>query len=68
MVFWRRFGAFWFDFIVGDDWVLAVGVLIALALTSVAARSPLQASGWVLLPVLAALVLATSLWRAAKSM
>ena len=67
MAFWRRFGAFWFDFIVGDDWVLAVGAVIALALTAVVARSALQASAWVLLPVLAALVLATSLWRAATS-
>ncbi len=30
----RRFGAFWYDFIVGDDWVTAVGVVVALAATT----------------------------------
>ena len=27
----RAFGAFWYDFVVGDDWRVAVGVVIALA-------------------------------------
>ena len=61
----RGFVAFWYDFIVGDDWVLAVGVLVALALTAMAAGSGLGADAWVLLPLLAMLVLAISLWRAA---
>ncbi len=26
----RSFGAFWYDFIIGDDWVAAAGVLILL--------------------------------------
>jgi hypothetical protein len=29
----RAFGAFWYDFIVGDDWQVAAGVVAALALT-----------------------------------
>ena len=29
----RAFGAFWYDFIVGDDWLVALGVLLALAIT-----------------------------------
>jgi len=67
MTFLRNFGAFWYDFIVGDDWVLAVGVLVALALTAVAARSTFESAAWVLLPLLTAGILALSLWRAVHS-
>ncbi len=28
----RGFGRFWYDFVVGDDWRIAVGVCLALAL------------------------------------
>ena len=35
----RAFGAFWYGFIVGDDWRVAVGVLLALALTDVVSRA-----------------------------
>ena len=66
MTFLGNFAAFWYDFIVGDDWVLAVGVLVALALTDFAARSALENAAWLLLPLLAAAVLGISLWRAAK--
>ena len=66
MTFLGNFAAFWYDFIVGDDWVLAVGVLVALALTAFAARSALENAAWLLLPLLAAAVLGISLWRAAK--
>ena len=31
MKFLKAFGEFWYDFIVGDDWKIAVGVLVALA-------------------------------------
>ena len=31
MRFVRGFGRFWFDFIVGDDWRIAVGVVVVLA-------------------------------------
>ncbi len=31
--FLKAFGRFWYDFIIGDDWKIAVGVVIALALT-----------------------------------
>lgn len=26
----RAFGQFWYDFIIGDDWKIAVGVIVAL--------------------------------------
>jgi hypothetical protein len=31
--FLREFGQFWYDLIVGDDWKIAVSVVIALALS-----------------------------------
>ena len=42
MAFLSRFLAFWYDFIVGDDWVLAAGVMIALAVCAAVARSSLS--------------------------
>jgi len=32
----RSFGAFWYDFIVGDDWHVAALVVAGLALTAMA--------------------------------
>lgn len=32
MGFVRGFGRFWYDFIVGDDWKIAAGVVVALGL------------------------------------
>jgi len=57
------FFQFWYDFVVGDDWTIAVGVVIALALTALLARSDIAA--WWLLPVAVALGLTASLWRVA---
>jgi hypothetical protein len=31
--FLRAFGRFWYDFVIGDDWKIAVAVVTALALT-----------------------------------
>ena len=33
MQFLKAFGRFWYDFIIGDDWKIAVSVVIALAST-----------------------------------
>jgi hypothetical protein len=60
----RAFGAFWYDFVVGDDWVVAVGVVIGLALTYGLSRTAVPA--WWLLPVVLALLLPFSLWRAVR--
>jgi phage shock protein PspC (stress-responsive transcriptional regulator) len=60
----RAFCAFWYDFIVGDDWVVAVGVVIGLALTYGLSRTAVPA--WWLLPVVLALLLPFSLWRAVR--
>jgi hypothetical protein len=43
------FGRFWYDFIVGDDWTIAVGVMAAVALTALAAHAGWDA--WLILPV-----------------
>jgi len=57
------FFQFWYDFIVGDDWTIAAGVVVALGLTALLARTSIAA--WWLLPVAVALGLAASLWRVA---
>lgn len=38
MKFLKSFGQFWYDFIIGDDWKIAVAVVTALALLLVAMR------------------------------
>ena len=53
------FGRFWWDFVVGDDWVAAAGVVIGLAVTAVL-------GAWWVLPLAVAVVLAASLARAAR--
>jgi len=53
------FGRFWWDFVVGDDWVAAAGVIAGLALTAALAA-------WWVLPIAVAIVLTMSLLRAAR--
>jgi hypothetical protein len=52
------FGKFWYDFIVGDDWRIAVGVLVAISVTFFAAHH--GANWWWLLPIAVALLLVLS--------
>ena len=59
------FFAFWYDFIVGDDWTVAAGVVVALLLTSLAARGGIAA--WPLLPLVVAASLGWYAWRIARS-
>ena len=60
----KRFGKFWWDFIVGDDWRVAVGVLLAFAVTALLATTSVPA--WWVLPLAVAVVLWLSLLRAAR--
>ena len=60
----RTFARFWWDFVVGDDWRVAAGVAVALGLTAILTHDDVDA--WWLLPPAIALVLAGSLWRAAR--
>lgn len=55
------FGRFWWDFVVGDDALVAVGVVLALLVTWLLNAAGL--AGWWLLPVAVAGILALSLWR-----
>jgi hypothetical protein len=59
----KAFGAFWYDFIVGDDWQVAVLVVAGLALTAVLAHVA-RVNAWWVLPVVAVAALAWSLHRA----
>lgn len=61
----RAFGAFWWDFVVGDDWRLAVGVVGALALTAVAAHQ--QVAAWWIVPVVIFSLLTGSVLAVARS-
>lgn len=61
----RAFGRFWYDFIVGDDWRLAVGVGVALALTwALAART--STNPWWLPVAAVAVLLPLSLWHTVR--
>ena len=64
MSYLRAFGRFWWDFIVGDDWHVAAGVAIALAVTY--ALTHVGINAWWLLPAGVALVLTESLRRAVR--
>lgn len=60
----RAFGAFWWDFIIGDDWRVAVGVAAGLGLSAFLSHRGIAA--WWVLPVAVALVLVVSLRRATR--
>jgi hypothetical protein len=53
------------EFVVGDDWRTAVGVVLALALTALIADASI-AAWWVMPPAVIGL-LALSIWRAARA-
>jgi hypothetical protein len=57
----RNFARFWYDFIVGDDWTIAIGVIIALGVTAALAHNGV--GGWWLMPLAVAGLLVFSLWR-----
>jgi hypothetical protein len=59
----KSFALFWYDFIVGDDWTVAVGVVVALIATG--ALTHAQINAWWLLPVAAAGLLVVSVLRVA---
>ena len=70
MKYIKAFLAFWYDFIVGDAWEVAVGVLVALLLLFIGERvisdgvsGGIHTIGVILLPLFIVALLMFSLWR-----
>jgi hypothetical protein len=61
----RRFGLFWYDFLVGDDWTAALAVVVALGATALLADGVLNP--WWLMPLAVAAILAVSVRREAAA-
>ena len=60
-----RFGRFGWDFVVGDDWLVAA--LVAVAIGATAALAAAGVAAWWLLPLAVPVVLWLSLRRAIRS-
>jgi hypothetical protein len=61
----RAFGAFLYDFIVGDDPVIAAVIVVALGLTAAIASAGVGA--WWVMPIAVVSVLAISVQRATRA-
>ena len=61
----RSILAFVYDFVVGDDWRLALAVVLGLLVTWTLAARDLAA--WWVMPVVVAAALGWSLWRARRA-
>ena len=59
------FGRFWWDFVIGDDWLVAVLVVVGIGATAILAAADITA--WWLLPVAVPAILWLSLRRAIRS-
>ena len=51
------------EFVAGDDWMTAAGVVVALGLTGLIDDSD---AAWIVMPLAVALLLAVSIWRRAR--
>jgi len=60
----KGFARFWYDFVIGDDWVIAVGVVAAIGATWLLARH--VGAAWLVMPVAVAVLLGLSLARAQR--
>lgn len=61
----KTFGHFWYDFVLGDDWRVAVAVVLALTLTW--AVSTTAVSAWWVTPAIFAVLVPFTLWRAVSN-
>jgi hypothetical protein len=61
----RGFGRFWWEFVIGDDWLVAV--LVAVGIGAIAALAAAGVEAWWLLPLVVLLALWLSLRRAIRS-
>ena len=57
-----RFGKFWYNFVVGDDWMIAAAIVVTLVVLALLGKSTL----WWLLPLVVILALGVSLARATR--
>jgi hypothetical protein len=57
----NRFLRFWWDFLIGDDWTVAVGVILTLTVTASLAAAGIPA--WWLPPAAVVVLLGRSLHR-----
>ncbi len=62
----RGFGRFWYDFIVGDDWRLALTVAVALGATVVVNQLTDATVWWIVVAAVVA-VLPMSIFRATRN-
>jgi uncharacterized membrane protein len=60
----KSFGLFWYDFIIGDDWQIAAGVALGLAVTFSLSR--VTSLAWVVGPVVVLLLLPWGIRRALR--
>ena len=60
----KSFVVFWIDFIIGDDWRMAAGLLVGFSVTASIALSPLT---WIVIPLFVVLSLSYSLGRAVRA-
>ena len=58
------FGRFWWDFVVGDDWVTAACIVVAIAVT--AAVATIAVPAWWLMPLAVAATLYLTVRRALR--
>ncbi|MGH3640327.1 MAG: hypothetical protein ACRDUX_15010 [Mycobacterium sp.] len=61
----RAFFAFWYDFIIGDDWRVALSITVALAATIAVNRLTGTAPWWIVLVAVIA-ILPISIFRATR--
>jgi hypothetical protein len=57
----RSVAAFLYDFVIGDDWLIAAGVAVALAVTYGISRT--SAPTWWVMPAAVAVLLPLGVWR-----
>ena len=58
------FARFWYDFIVGDDWTVAAGVVVALLATALMVQ--INIVPWLWLPLTVTALLGAYAWRTGK--
>jgi hypothetical protein len=59
------FFAFWYDFIIGDDWTVAAGVVVALIVTGLLVLAGFTV--WWLMPLVVLVLLGASVQRVARA-